>query len=625
MSLEVISMRLNISKSKNTTIYYVADSHRDGKKVVTNIIEKIGSHSELLAKGIDDPLKYAKDYVAKCNMNFKEDIFNYSEKIDLKEELESSSLISQSTLKNIGWLFLLKIYNQLGIKDFVKSIDTKSKYDINSIIMFLSIARILNPCSKKATFESLNHYLCAPNYQLIDSYRVLELLSKNNDLLQKILFKNTSNLNVLETDILYYDCTNYYFETETEDEDLYGEDGDIIQWGLRKYGYSKEHRPNPIIQMGLFIDKNGIPISYSLHPGQTGEITTVIPLEKLMIKNYQHSNFIYCSDSALGSYDVRFFNSLNGRHYLVTQSLKKIDEENTDAIFKDINWRFVDDDQPVSLFAFKSAIDKFINGESLSDYETELLKKDMIYKMYPISREVPAEFIKNMGIKLSGKLTMDEVIYITFSKKYYIFEKKVFNRQLASAKVMVDRKKDTARKGKSDPARLVDTISSTSSGEIAKHKSYSLDEKAIIYEEKYHGFYALATNLDKNIKDLLAINANRWKIEQSFRILKTDFDARPAFVWTQDHIRGHFAICYIALLIYRLLERKLILTDSNYSFSTRAIINTLNNLNVDEKSNSLFKSTYTGSIVLNALNKSFNLNLNKKHFRKSNLLDLFSY
>ena len=617
-------MRLNISKSKNTTIYYVADSYRDGKKIVTNIIEKIGSHSELLAKGIDDPLKYAKEYVAKCNQDIKNDIVNYSEKINLKEELESSSLISHSTLKNIGWLFLLKIYKQLGIDEFVKSIDTRAKYDISSIIMFLSISRILNPCSKKATFESLNKYFCAPKYQLIDSYRVLELLSKNNEVLQKILFKNTSNYINLETDVLYYDCTNYYFETEIEDDDLYDEDGDIIQWGLRKYGFSKEHRPNPIVQMGLFIDKNGIPVSYSLHPGKTSEISTVIPLEKHMIKNYRHSSFIYCSDAALGSYDVRFFNSLNGRHYLVTQPLKKIDEENTDSIFLDKDWKFIDDDQPVSLNAFKSAIDKFINDEPLSDCELELLKKDMIYKMYPITRDVPAEFIKNLGIKLSGKLTMDEVIYITFSKKYYIYEKKVFNRQLDAAKEMIENNKVTKKKSKSNPARLIDTISTTPSGEAAFNKSYSLDEKAIIYEEKYHGFYALATNLDKNIKDLLAINAQRWKIEQSFRILKTDFDARPAFVWTEDHIRGHFAICYIALLIYRLLERKLILTDSNYSFSTRNIITTLNNLNVDEKSESLYKSAYTGSIILNALNKSFNLNLNKKHFRKNTLCDLFS-
>ncbi len=620
-------MRLNISKSKNTIIYYVADSYRDGKKVITNIIEKIGSHSDLLAKGITDPLKYAKEYVAKCNKNLKEDIVNYSEKIDLKEELESTSLVSQSTLKNIGWLYPLKVYNQLGIDEFVKSIDTRARYDINSIIMFLSISRILNPCSKKATHDSLDRYLCAPNYNLIDSYRVLELLSRNNETLQKILFKNTSKIINLEADVIYYDCTNYYFETETEDDDLYNEDGDIIQWGLRKYGFSKEHRPNPIVQMGLFIDKNGIPISFSLHHGKTSEISTVIPLEKHMINNYQHSRFIYCSDAALGSYDVRFFNSLNGRHYLVTQSLKKIDAENTDLIFKDLNWKFVDDDQPVSLNAFKSAIDKYINGEPLSNEEAKLLEKDMIYKMCPVSRDVPAVFIKDLGIKLSGKLTMDEVIYITFSKKYYIYEKDIFNRQLEAAKGMVDGKIDPSKKSKSNPARLVETISTTSSGEVASEKNYSLNEQAIIYEEKYHGFYALATNLDKNIKDLIDINSQRWKIEQSFRILKSDFDARPAFVWTEEHIRGHFAICYIALLIYRLLERKLCLadTDPDHKFSTRNIINTLNNLNVDEKSDSLFKSTYTGSIILNALNKAFDINLNKKHFRKNALFDLFSH
>src|SRR5574344_116120 len=616
-------MRLIVSKSKNTCIYYVGESVRSGNKVSTRVIEKIGSHSELKDRDIQDPLQYAKDYVARVNEDLKDNILSYSERIDLEDELVPVSLISEPVCKNIGWLFLLKIYNQLGMKDFFSSLTTKAKYDIDAIVKFLSISRIMNPCSKKATFESIDKYLFAQKYNLIDSYRALELLSKNNSSLQKALFEGSKKITSIDTDVLYYDCTNYYFESEEEDDDSYAEDGDIIQWGLRKYGFSKEHRPNPIVEMGLFVDKNGTPISYSIHPGNTNEQTTAIPLEREMINNYRRSSFIYCSDAGLGSYDIRFFNSLYGRHYLVTQSLKKIDEENSKLMFKDLNWKFADDDAKVSLEAFKAAIDRKISGEELSEKEKSLLKHDMVYKAYPITREVPGNFVKGLGIKISGKLEMEEVIYITFSQKYYIYQKSLFNRQLESALGFVDCNKDIDKKRNTDPARFVTANKITKEGEIAERRVNSLNEEAIYKEEKYHGFYALATNLDKGINELLDINAQRWRIEQSFRIMKTDFDSRPAFVWNEEHIRGHFAICYIALLLFRLLERKLIACDPNYSFSSNAIIKTLNNINVIEKNETIYQSVYTGSYILDALDKTFDISLNKKHYRLKCLIDLF--
>lgn len=616
-------MRLSISKSKNSINYYVADSHREGKKVVTSLVEKIGSHSELLAKGHTDPEAYAKEYVKRYNENLKNNILSFTEKINLTDELPSSSLISKPTYKNIGWIFPFQIYNQLKINDFIKSTDTRIKFDIDNIIKFLSIARILKPASKKATLDLVDNFLGSKSYNLIDSYRTLEFLSKNNDLLQKHLFQQTKNIISLNTDVFYYDCTNYYFETESQDDDLYNDDGDIIQWGLRKYGASKEHRPNPIVQMGLFIDSNGIPVSYSLDPGNKGEQPTVIPLERKMIQNYKESKFIYCSDAGLGSYDIRFFNSLNGRNYVVTQSLKKINEKDINLIFSDANWKFVDDDSKVSLNEFINAINKKINGEELSEKEIKLLEKDMIYKAYPISHDVPAKFIKELGIKLSGKLQMDEVIYVTFSQKYYIYQKEVFNKQLDRAKKMVDDNIDISRKRQNDPARLITSLPLSNYGEVIDKTINKLDSDAIINEEKYHGFYAIATNLDKNVKEIIGINAQRWKIEQSFRLLKTDFDSRPAYVWNEDSIRGHFAICYISLLIFRILERKLIDKNSDYKFSSSNIIKTLNNLNVIERNDSIYQSIYTGSNILDALNNSFDLTLNKKYYKKNVLNSLF--
>ncbi len=616
-------MRLSISKSKNAINYYVVDSHREGKKIITEVALKIGTHKELLDKGIENPEEYCKEYVKNLNLELKQEIENYVEKIDFKEELPSNGLASNSTIKNIGWLFPIQIYNQLGIDEFVNSIDTRAKFDIKNILKYISISRILKPASKKSTYENSKNYLCSPEYNLINSYRLLEILSENNELLQKILFQNTQKIVNLNTDVFYYDCSNFYFETEKEDDDLYDEDGDIIQWGLRKYGYSKEHRPNPIIQMGLFIDSNGIPISYTLNPGTTNEQVTAIPLEKQMIKNYKTSDFIYCSDAGLGSYDIRFFNSLNNRHYVVTQSLKKTSEENADLIFKDLNWKFVENDEKVSLKTFKDTIDKKLQGIELTDDEENLLKKDMIYKEYPNKKEVPLNFIKDLGIKLSGKLEMEETIYITFSQKFYIYQKRIFSNQLERAEDIIKNNKSIKRNKKTDPARLIDSIHIDSNGEIIEKSKKILNKKVISSEENFHGFYALATNLDKNIKEILEINAQRWRIEQNFRILKTDFDARPAYVWTDPSIRGHFAICYIALLIYRILERKLIETNSEYQFSSKNIITTLNNMNVIEKGEKLYQSAYTGSEILDALNNSFNLSLNKKHYKKVKLEELF--
>lgn len=616
-------MRLSISKSKNAINYYVVDSHREGKKIITKIIEKIGTHKELLDKGIENPVEYCREYVKKVNLDLKQNIQIYSEKIDFKEQLISNDLVSKSIVKNIGWLFLIQIFNNLGINEFVDSIETRAKFDIFNILKYISISRILKPASKKSTYEAKSNYLCSPDYNLINSYRLLEILSENDELLQKVLFKNTQKITNLNTDVFYYDCSNFYFESESEDEDLYNEDGDIIQWGLRKYGYSKEHRPNPIIQMGLFIDSNGIPISYTLNPGNMNEQITAIPLEKQMIKNYKTSDFIYCSDAGLGSYDIRFFNSLNNRHYVVTQSLKKVDEKNSDFLLKDSNWKFVDNDEKVSLNEFKKAIDKRIQGISLTENEEKLLKKDMIYKEYPITRDVPLNFIKDLGIKLTGKLQMEETIYITFSQKYYIYQKRLFSKQLGRAENLVEDNTSLKRKGKNDPARFVTSITTDSNGEIIEKSTNVFNSEAISSEEKLHGFYALATNLDKNIKEILEINCQRWKIEQNFRLLKTDFDTRPAFVWTDPSIRGHFAICYIALLIYRILENKLKETDEKFQFTSSNIIETLNNMNVIEKGDSIYQSTYTGSEILEALCKTFNLNLNKKHYRKIKLEELF--
>jgi hypothetical protein len=616
-------MYVKVSVSKNSKSYYIVESYRQGNKVLSRIVEKVGTHNGLLAKGIKDPEEYAKKRAEELNTQLKEEVVTVNQTIDFKEDLDdSSSVISKDISQNIGWLYIHKIYEKLGLNDFFKSIKGKAKYDLNQITEYLVVNRFLFPGSKLSAFLSKDKLFNSPDYSLSDGYRLLTHLDTHNDELQKILFEGTKNIISLNTDVLYYDCTNFYFECEEQDDNIYSQDGDIIQWGLRRYGASKEHRPNPIVQMGLFTDKNGIPMSYCIQHGSNNEQNTVIPLESRMFRDYHTSKFIYCSDGGLGSYDNRFYNTLHERDYVVTQSLKKTAEEELKCIFTDLNWKYVHDDKPVSLELFKKILDKKMNNEELTPEEQKVIEHDMIYKAYPIKRKVPLNLLKN--VKLKGTVEMEETIFITFSAKYYLYQKQIFNRQLENAKEWLKKDPDTIKKGPNDIRRFIKTIAVTKQGEVAEEKCNDLDQDVIDKECRFHGFYAVATSLDKSINEILEINSSRWKIEQSFRILKSDFDARPIFASTPEHIRGHFAICYIAILIYRILEKQLnSLHKKNETYSSTQILNTIRNMNVINQNGAYYQSIYTGSKILNDLEKIYPCKLNKKFYKTKELKEKF--
>lgn len=609
-------MKLTISKSKNTTHYYVTESYRKGQRVMTRRIKKIGEYSQMLNDGIKDPLQFVKDEIKRLNEEKKKDKLEISQIIDFTEKLASVAVESKGTLSNVGWYYLESLYDKFELNEVFDNIKTRVHYDLVDIFKMLVIERILEPQSKRRTIENLSKYLNAERYSLNDAYRCLDIINKQSDQIQKQLFLKTSEIIPINTSILYYDCTNFYFETEDEDDNIYDDDGDIIQWGLRRYGASKEHRPNPIVQMGLFTEMNGIPISYCIHHGSMNEQLTTIPLERRMIEEYKTSKFIYCSDGGLGSFDNRFYNTLNNREYVVTQSLKKTEKKELDLIFKDLNWKTVDDDQPISLNKFKAILDKKFDGIELSDEEQEYIKCETIYKTFPMKRKIQAKFLKQFNIDLSKNvLSMNETLFITFSAKYYLYQRQLLERQLETANCWLNRDPDSIRKGPNDIRRLIKTYSTTEEGELASEKLNIIDENQVKKEKQFHGFYAVATSLNTNVKAIMQINASRWKIEQSFRILKSEFDARPTFVWTENHIKAHFCICYVALLMYRILERQLHLLDKeNNHFSCQQILGTLKAMNVKQSFNCYYEACYTGSKILNALEQVYNLGLNHKYY-----------
>lgn len=406
--------------------------------------------------------------------------------------------------------------DSLNIDEFAKSLKTKAKFDIVSILRYLSFDRIINPRSKLKSYENRNNYYGMFDFNLHDLYRCLTLMGDNDKELQKYLFEGTKNIIDIDDRILYYDCTNFYFETEQPDEDILDDDGEILHWGLRKYGFSKEHRPNPIIQMGLFTDAKGIPISYELHHGSNSEQNTVIPLENRMFKDYGTSKFIYCSDAGLGSLDNRFFNILGNRNYIVTHSLKNTSKAEVDLMMKDLNWKILSfdkndvlKDKNVSIEEFKKAWIKKRDGEALTSKEMILTSHDMVYKVFPLKRKIPASFLKKQNIKLLKDIELEETIYITFSASNYFYQSDIFDKQLDRANDIVEKKKTIGRKGPNDPGRLFKNQSFTSEGEIASKNINLINEEKVEKERRFHGYYALATSLDYSVEELLRINASR--------------------------------------------------------------------------------------------------------------------
>ena len=611
-------MKLNYDRKSKDPTYFVQMGIRNGRKTTTKNVARIGKHSELL-KITDDPLAYAKEQVKKYNEEYKnKNCVSLEIKVDFAEKIKATGdTASHSTLLNIGYFFLQQFYHDLKIDSFFESVtaDRKNEFDPNLINRFLTYSRILYPDSKLGTHQNLCRFYEQPVFDYVHILRTMDILQEHYDEYIAHLFETSCQLVKRDTSVCFYDCSNYYFEVETDDEDYVDAvTGETIK-GLRKYGPCKEHRPNPIVEMGLFMDRDGIPLSMCITSGSDNEQTTAIPLEKKLTKMFKGKKFIYCADAGLGSLNIRNFNSMGGRAFIVTQSVKKLSAALQQAVFSDTDYHLLSSDEP--------AVIKDMKEFDRHDPENRELYNDRIYKI------IPADKAFDLGLheekegqngpvrKMKSKAVVPQKIIVSFSRKMMEYQRYIRNRQIDRAKKLLKNlDPETYKKGPHDVTRFIKRTSSTKSGEKITDQ-YTIDQSVIEEEEKYDGFYAVATNLDDSAKDILEVSANRYKIEDCFRMMKTNFSARPVFHQKRERIIAHFMICYTALLIYRLMEKKLDLHGTHYTADT--LIETMKSMNVANIEDMCYMSTYTSSDACTALNAITGLGLDKKYYQPKEL------
>lgn len=552
-------MRISIRKSKNFEfIYIIKDIYSNGSRT-TKTVEKLGKINELCSEknlSRDQVIEWAKSRAKKLTADEK------NENSNIIIPFSSNRIIDLDTERkfNCGYLFLQSIYYQLKLDNICRNIKNRYKFDfdLNAILSDLIYSRILCPSSKRSSFQFASTLLEKPKYELHDVYRALSVLAKESSYIQSELYKNSHFVKQRNTSTLYYDCTNYYFEIEEED-------------GIKQYGKGKENRPNPLVGMGLMMDGDGIPLAFDMYEGNKNEQVTLKPLEKRIIKDFELSKFIYCSDAGLASKKNKEFNSIGDRAYIITQSLKKLKKNDREAALRHEGFLEVG-----------GSSQKRVSIDEI-DFENSENKESLFYKELPLEKP------------------MKERLIVTYSLKYALYQKKIRENQIERAMKMIKNGKlKKARKNPNDPARFIEKITTNENGEVVE-EHYVMDVQKIKEEEMYDGFYAITTNLeDDDVKTIIAISERRWQIEECFRIMKTDFKARPVYVQKEDSIEAHFLTCFISLIIYRLLADKL-----GNRYTVNEIIKALRNMEVVDTNYNGYIPAYKRTILTDELHEKY--------------------
>lgn len=557
-------MRLNVRTMNGYSYYSIIKDYTNIKgKRTTKIFEKLGNQKQVEERfGKEDTINKIKEYINELNNEDKESL--------LKREYNPNKRIAPGIKRqfNVGYLFLKNLYNQLKINNICDSIQDKYQFhfDLNEILSYLVFARIIYPSSKLETFKQCQNFIEQPTFKLHDEYRALSYIAENMDYIQEQLFNNSKNIIKRNSKVIYYDCTNYFFEIDNED-------------GLRKYGISKEHRPNPIVGMGLFMDGDGLPLSCNIYPGNQNEQKTMIPEESKIVDNFKldDTKIILCTDAGLASDEIKKYNIKDNRAFVITQSLKKLKDEYKNQVFNKTGWR--------------------IAGDLKNVYNLEIIEND---------EELKDKYYDTLFYKIIETETksVKQDLIVTFCFRYFNYNRNIRNSQIERAMKNIETNNVT-RKGKNqnDYRRFIESTNSTKNGEIAENTTYSINQSIIDEEEKYDGYYALTTNLNGDITEIFKIVKGRWEIEESFRIMKSDFMARPINLSREDRIKAHFMTCFISLFIYRLLEKKL-----NYKYTTSQILNTLKNMTMLEQKGLGFEPIYERTDITDSLHELFNFN-----------------
>ncbi len=557
-------MRLQVSRSKNAaSLYVIKTVYVDGKEKTLRV-EKLGTEAELRERlNGEDPYVWAKAHIDKLNRE-EED-----EERTVLIPYEQSKVIPKGEKRsfNGGYLFLQKIYHGLMLNKICKDISSRHKYDydLDSILSRLIYGRVVYPSSKLSTYELSKNFIEQPNFDLHQIYRALDILSEESDFIQSSLYKNSLRLSSRNTGILYYDCTNYFFEIEQEE-------------GLKMYGYSKEHKPNPIVQMGLFMDGDGIPLAFSINKGNTNEQSTLTPLEKKILKDYNLSKFVVCTDAGLASEANRKFNDKDDRAFITTQSIKKLKKHLKDWATASDNW-------------------KTLGSESVHDISKmdEMLLHAVSEEKKKLTEQV---FYKERWIIENG---FEQRLIVSFSLKYRNYLRNIRDQQIERAKKTMEKNPTKLKKfNQNDYRRFINRTNITPDGEIAKIETYRINEDLVSKEEVFDGLYGVCTNLTDSIESIIKVNQRRWEIEECFRIMKSELKSRPVYLKNDSRIEGHFLTCFLALVVYRYLEKKL-----GEKFTCCEIINGLRGMNFLEGKGEGYIPSYTRNDFTDALHDAF--------------------
>ena len=572
-------MRVNKTKSKNQVHFSIIKDVTINGKRTTCVYENIGNMDKLKQRAGDmNPLEWLDNYVKELNLKNKE------EKLPVIITKDPTRLIDKNChcSFNVGYLFLECIYYKLGLNKIANKIQDKYKFqfDLNDILSKLIFSRILYPASKLKTLELSKNFIEQPNFEYQHIERSLPIISKEMDFIQSELYKNTQKYSKRNNRILYYDCTNYYFEIEEEDD-------------FRKYGKSKENRPNPLVQMGLFMDGDAIPLAFNITPGNTNEQETLQPLEQKILDDFNLAKFVVCTDAGLASNENRKFNNIEGRCFITTQSLKKMKKHLKE-------W---------SLDLTKGW--KLLGSDNIYDISKLRENEELMEQYYDKT------FYKERWINENG---LEQRIIVTYSVKYQEYQKKIRENQIQRAQKLIEKNpKKIGKPKQNDPKRFISTISTTSNGEVAEENYYELNYDVINEETKYDGLYAVCTNLEDSVQEIIKINHRRWEIEESFRLMKSEFKSRPVYLSRDDRIKAHFTTCFLSLTIFRYLEKIL-----GEEFTAEKIIDTLRNYNLKDENGLGYSPLYTRNDLIDLLPEKFHFNTAYEITKKTKMKKIFS-